>query len=191
MDYVKKEDMRSLLFHFFVVFISVLLRWVIHGSVTVTVPHFFFMIAVGSFPFVFCLVISTATVYGLKMPLETTVRNRKILSRQSFTKNFHLDPRSVVVTRSSSAFLQLSFYFPSSFFFFSWTKLYDFPKQPLATASLDPEEKIKGLKKHIWKPTRSVYIICFWIKLTLLLQNCIETSTDSVCCCFWPGLYFP
>lgn len=43
----KKEDKitRSLLFLLFVIFISILLRWVIFNSVTVTVPHLFFIIA--------------------------------------------------------------------------------------------------------------------------------------------------
>lgn len=48
----KKEDKitRSLLFLLFVIFISILLRWVIFNSVTVTVPHLFFIIAIP-----FCL----------------------------------------------------------------------------------------------------------------------------------------
>lgn len=65
----KKEDiiLQSLLFLFFVVFISILLRWVLHNSVTVTVPHLFFIIAVGVFLLssVFCLGISNLCSYRM------------------------------------------------------------------------------------------------------------------------------
>lgn len=68
-DYHKKEDkvIRSLLFLFFVVFISVLLRWVIRNSVTVTVPHLFFMIAVGSIAFIFCFLFGYSNFVSHRM----------------------------------------------------------------------------------------------------------------------------
>lgn len=117
--------MRSLLFFFFVVFISVLLHWVVHSSVTVTVPHLFFMIAVRNSPFVFCLGIPTLCSHRMCVWLENATRTSSkkqphIHSHQYFTKSFFFTLGSEVTcsgyARTSSPAFLLFFFFFSVFF---------------------------------------------------------------------------
>lgn len=156
----KKTVIRSLLLHFFVVFISVL-RWVIHNSVTVTVPHLFFMIAVGSIPFVLCFFfvwVIPASIWFENATRTYSKRQKTNPQPPKFRQIF------LLFTWISGCLLwwrdPLQYFFnslsifPQGFFtllnkWFDWANHWP---QPLWIL----KKTIKGLKKQMCQPTRPV-----------------------------------
>ncbi len=122
----KKEDkvIKSLLFLFFVVFISILLRWVIHNSVTVTVPHLFFSwslleVFLLFFVWKFQLCAVTGCVYGLKRLPEPTGRYRKHIHIHVIQVFFSPGSKFICCGNTTWSFSVFLIYFSSPSLFFS------------------------------------------------------------------------
>lgn len=141
---------------------------------------------------IFQLCAVTGCVYGLNIPPEPTVRNRKnILSHQSITKTFFFSLGSWDTCQDT----RWSFHFFSNFSQSPFFEQYHFTGSTSSQNSHSPfisasrgltkdkgiENGILARRKETWGTysTSLVWLICIWIQLTLLLQNCIETSIDS------------
>lgn len=175
----KKEDKitRSLLFLLFVIFISILLRWVIFNSVTVTVPHLFFIIATPFCLFFFFGYSNFAHLRDVHMvwKCNTNLSEKWKIHPQppKFQQNFffHVDSRLSVITERGDSLR----HFFSSFIFFCltqnsmiWLK-HTSPKPKIPFHVLGLEIKIvKSGLNHLDLDSTNFF-----------LQDCIKTSLDS------------
>lgn len=135
----KKEDKitRSLLFLLFVIFISILLRWVIFNSVTVTVPHLFFIIATPFCLFFFFGYSNFVHLRDVHMvwKCNTNLSEKWKIHPQppKFHQNFffHVDSRLSVITERGDS---LRHFFLIVYLFPSYTKLYDLTETHITQA---------------------------------------------------------
>lgn len=126
----KKEDKitRSLLFLLFVIFISILLRWVIFNSVTVTVPHLFFIIATPFCLFFFFGYSNFAHLRDVHMVWKwnTNLSEKWKIHPQppKFQQNFFFSCGFKVVCYNRARWFTTTF-FLIVYLFLSYTKQYD------------------------------------------------------------------
>lgn len=146
------------------VLFSILLRWVLHSSVTVTVPRWFFMITIGSIVFIFsCFLgggISTLCSnrmcvwfhLNLQSGIENTSSATKVPLKCSFS---HLDLATPVVMTRGDFFISSQFFLSLLLFNSIISQNQPSPKTHVAFPSLDKiQQKIKGIKMWFWPDGR-------------------------------------